>query len=134
LKDKGFTKVMLGWSRAFLGDGVLQYKKKWSQKIAGTTSDWLALKVLSYQGAAGAFLNKNPFIFEDRGTLNGAVFVDAERPLSAKELRNIEKLYYTNGLSKLFIYHLQPTNVIKQENIPPELSERIVLRSAGDMT
>lgn len=132
LKDKGFTKVKLGLSKAFLSDGVLQYKKKWSQKIVGTSSDWFALKILSYQGAAGSFLQKNPFIFESRGSLSGAVFVDTERPLSAKELRNIEKLYYTSGLSKLFIYHLQPSNVIKHDNIPPELSERIVLRSVGD--
>ena len=33
LEDKGYTNAFLGRSRAFLHDGVLRHKKKWSQRI-----------------------------------------------------------------------------------------------------
>ena len=133
LKDKGFTKVKVGLSRAFSRDGVFQYKRKWSQKIAGTSRSWFALKVLSYPAPAGAFLQKTPFIFEKHGILNSAVFLDVEKPLSAKELKRIEKLNFTPGLSKLFIYHFQHSNPIKQDNATPELFERIVFCSVEDI-
>jgi hypothetical protein len=133
LEDKGFTKVKSGNSRAFLRDGVLQYKRKWSQKIIGTSRDWFVLKVLSYQGAAGSFLQENPFIFEKRGCLHGAVFVDGHDALSHKEIKKIYKQHYHPGLAKLFIYRLGHRDIAKQDNIPPELSERIVLCSVEDM-
>jgi hypothetical protein len=133
LEDKGFTKVKSGNSRAFLRDGVLQYKRKWSQKIIGTSRDWFVLKVLSYQGAAGSFLQENPFIFEKRGCLHGAVFVDGHDALSHKEIKKIYKQHYHPGLATLFIYRLGHRDIAKQDNIPPELSERIVLCSVEDM-
>jgi len=133
LEDKGYTKVKLGTSRAFLRDGVLQYKRKWSQTITSTSRDWFALKVLSYNGAAGGFLQNNPFIFEKGGILHGALFVDAEKPLSAKELRQIEKRNFIPGLSKLSIYHLQHSDTIKQENASSQFFEQIVCCSVNDL-
>jgi hypothetical protein len=133
LEDKGFTKVNIGLTRAFPRDGVFQYKQKWSQKITGTSRYWFALKVLSYRGAAGAFLQNNPFIFEKHGILNNAVFLDEEKPLSNDELKRIEKLNFTPGLSKLIIYNFQFSHPIKQENATPDRFQRIVFYSAEEM-
>lgn len=133
LEEKGFTKVNLGVSKAFFRDGVLQYKRKWSQKIIGTTNNLYALKILSFTNGAKAFLQQNPFIFKNGGILNGAIFSDAKKPPSAKELKRIEKLNFSPGLSKLFIYHFQHGNPIKQDNVTPELFERIVSCSVEDI-
>jgi len=132
LEDKGFSKVDCGLSRAFLRDGVLRYKKKWGQRIVGMSSNMFALKVLSYTAATRAFLVNNPFIFEYRGSSNGAVFVDTEKLLLPQELERIDKDYFYPGLSKLFVYLLQRNHTPKPNVVPPELSARIVLRSAED--
>ncbi len=87
LKDKGFTKVNFGLSRAFLGDGVLQYKKKWSQRIVGTSAYWFALKVKNPTVEMKSFLQRNPFIFEKTGLLYGAIFWGFQKPPSIKEIR-----------------------------------------------
>jgi hypothetical protein len=133
LHEKGFTKVKFGESRAFLRDGVLQYKKKWSQKIVGTSENGYALKILSHSEAVKGFLQQNPFIFESNGTLYGAVFMDEENPILYKEFEDIDKKHFSQGLAKLFVYNLEHSGMVDQKNIPKELSERIVLRSAKDI-
>ena len=134
LRERGFTKVNFGQSRAFLSDGVLQYKKKWSQRIVGTSRQGFALKVLSYTGAAKAFLQENPFIFESQGILNGAVFVDVDKPLSSKDFKKVDKKYFHSGLAKIIMYRLPHGDTVNQESVPPELSERIALRCLKDIT
>jgi len=133
LRDKGFKKVKFGRSRAFLRDGVLHYKRKWNQRIVGTSKNGFALKVISCSEAVKVFLHQNPFIFESRGSLHGAIFMDEEKALTPEDFEKIDKQHFHDGLSKLFIYSLQRGDPVKQDSIPPELSERIVLRSAKDM-
>ena len=133
LHDKGFTKVNLGYSKSFLRDGVLQYKRKWSQRIVGAYGNEFALKVISYTDATKAFLQKNPFIFKRHGCLHGATFVDGDDALSPEEIKQIDKQHYHPGLSKLFIYHLQHGDTVNQESVPPELLERIVLCPVKDL-
>ena len=133
LKEKGYTTVNLGRSKAFLRDGVLQYKRKWSQRIVATSPYVYALKIISFTNGAKAFLQQNPFIFENGGTLNGAVFVDEEKALTSKDFVKIDKQFFNPGLSKLYIYCFHDIEEIKQASIPPELSDRVELRSAGDM-
>ena len=133
LQDRGFTSVKSGYSRPFLCDGVLQYKKKWSQRIINTSRNWFALKIISYSTAVEAFLKNNPFIFESSGMLNSAVFVDTEKPPTLDEITKMDKQYFHTGLCKLFIFDLQNGNSVEQESVPPELSERIVFRSADDI-
>lgn len=133
IEDKGFAKVGLGLSRSFLRDGVLRYKKKLGQRIIDTDSNVIVLRVLKYTPATNGFLVSHPFIFENRGSLYGAVFVDTDKPLSGQDLQRINKDYFHPGLSKLFICFLQQCDKVRQEQVPPELSERIVLCSVEDM-
>ncbi len=134
LNEKGFEKVNFGQSRAFLNDGVFQYKKKWSQRIVGTSRDGFALKVLSYTDAAKTFLKENPFIFESDGSLQGAIFVDVDKPLSSKDFKKIDKKYFHSGSAQIIMYRFPHDDAVNQESVPPELSKRIILRSLKDIT
>ena len=67
LAKQGFRKVGLGWSRAFLQDGVLRYKSKWSPRITRTTQDGFVFHFPSCSRATQVFLLNNPFIIEQSG-------------------------------------------------------------------
>jgi hypothetical protein len=133
LKDKGYTKMVVGNSRTFLKDGVLRLKKKWSQRIIGSAPTGFAFKVLCNTAATRAFLENNPFIFEEDGLLNGAVFVDGDDPPSSEEIRQINKNYFHPGLSKLIIYCFKPIDLAIEDLVPSELSENITLRPVDDV-
>lgn len=133
LAIKGFSRVKIGLSRAFLRDGVLQYKRKLSQRITEGSADGFALKVLSYTPAARAFLRNNPFLFETDGALHSAIFVDPAQTLSQKELEEIHNAHCHPGISKLVIYRLQQGDAANPDTVPPELAEHIVLRSVEDI-
>ena len=132
LQDKGHRNVMLGWSRPFLRDGVLRFKKNWSQRITSGYSNGFALRVLSYTPAVKAFLCNNPFVFKRQGRFYGAVFVDTGTPLSADDIRQIDKDYFHVGLSCLHVYWLQKDHEPAPGLVPAELAERVELRRAGD--
>jgi hypothetical protein len=106
---------------------VLQFKKKWSQRITDCCSNGFALRVLSHRPATRAFLCNNPFIFRRDGLFFGAVFADGDKPLTGEDIRQIDKDYFHPGMSRLFIYHLgsEPTPI--PNLIPAELSQRIEL-------
>jgi hypothetical protein len=127
LQEKGYKRVGLGWSRPFLRDGVMRFKKDWSQKISDYYHNGFALKVLSYTPAVKAFLCHNPFIFKRQDLLYGAVFVDSDKPLSDDDIRQIDKDYFHVGLSRLFIYCLQREPNAEKSVVPAELSERLEL-------
>jgi hypothetical protein len=129
LQDGGYTSASFGWSRPFLRDGVLQFKKKWSQRLVGGYPNGFALRVLSHTPAARAFLCNNPFIFRRGGQFYAAVFVDGGKPLSAEDVRQIDKDYFHPGLARLVIYCPGQGNAPPADAIPAELSERIMVRS-----
>jgi hypothetical protein len=134
LENKGYKKASLGYSRPFLHDGTLQFKKKWSQRLVTADDEGFALKVLSRTPAAKAFLCHNPFIFRRRGKFFAAVFVDGDRPPSDEEIRAIDSDYFYAGLARLFIYCLEPAEGRPPNQLPPDLAERIELRCVADST
>jgi hypothetical protein len=133
LQEKGFTKAFLGWSRPFLRDGVLQFKRRWSQRLMASYPNGYGLKILSDTPAAKAFLCNNPFIFKRRGLLHGAVFVAADRPLTADDIQGLDRDYFYPGLSRLFIYCLGQDDPRMPDGLPAELAARIELRGAKDL-
>lgn len=133
LEEKGYKRVGLGGLRAFLKDGVLQYKKKWGLQIVRTTEKGFLIKPLSKTaGTKGFFLN-NPFIWMDKMKFNGAIFVEAGAPLAKKDFEEIYKEYYLMGVSKLFIYRFEEGDGRKQEVVPYELSDIMSIRSAESL-
>lgn len=138
LLANGFTSVHTGRSRAFLNDGVLRYKRKLSNTITGgfwkSYSPGFALKIVSDTAATRSFLQNNPFISEaDDGTLHGAVFTDAARPLPRELIQQLHKDYFYPGLSQLVIYCFQPEPPASPDHVPAALTGNVIIRSAADV-
>ena len=130
LKQKGYKKVNFGASRAFLTDGVLQYKRKWRQKIVDAdTLSFLVKPLLSTPGLKGFFLN-NPFIYTDKNKFKGAVFVTNDQLSSKEDLEKICKSYYLPGISEIFVYRFQENDGETVVTIPAEFSGTITSCSA----
>lgn len=127
-KEKGFLKMSAGMSRGFLKDGVLQYKKKWGHRIIDISSRTFTLKIVSDTPATRAFLENNPFIFDDQGLPCGAVFLNSKENISQELIKQINKDYFYPGLSKLYIYFFLENNMLNSNIVPSELSKHIVLR------
>jgi len=133
LKEKGFRRVNVGGSRPFYNDGILWYKKKWSQKIVGKHQIGFLIKPLSMTvGIMGFFLN-NPFIFVHKNLFNGALFAEAGRSFSREDFQKFYKNYYLTGISKLFIYQFEQVPCGRRQAVPPELSDKITICSADSL-
>ncbi|MFT7879759.1 MAG: hypothetical protein ABXS91_05110 [Sulfurimonas sp.] len=129
LEKKNFSTVSYGLSRGFLRDGVLQYKKKWGHRVDITSGNTFALRVLSYTEATKYFLENNPFIIEDKGSLDGIVFLNEENIDSPQKLEQLTKVYAYPGLSRLF-YYVSETNMKKLQNsLPEKWSTQIIFKS-----
>ena len=129
--NKGLTRFNFGGSRPFLKDGVLRYKRKWKQKISSRKEMGFLFKMLAETDGMKGFLSNNPFIYEDKTGLNGAVFIDTGQPISVRDCTKIYKDYYLNGLSKLVIYQFGQTDSEIEDIVPSEFSDRIKICSAG---
>ena len=136
LKEKGYKRVRVGGSRAFLKDGVLRYKKKWGQKIVCTDKIGFLikpLKPLSKTPAVKGFLSNNPFIYVHKNRFNSAVFVEAAQSFSKEDFEKFYKNYYQTGISKLFIYRFEQGHSRSCEIVPAEFSDKITVCSAESL-
>ncbi len=133
MHEKGYQRAGLGWSRPFLRDGVLQFKKKWSQKITAGYTNSFALRILSDTPATRACLGNNPFIFCRGGRFYGAVFVNAGQPLPAEEIQRIAHDYSHPGLSRLLIYRLGGEPAAMPHAAAAPLSPPVEVRTAGGL-
>jgi hypothetical protein len=129
LAARGFKCVNLGSSRAFLHDGVLNFKRKLSQTIAHGSWWGMAFKVSSLTPGTKDFLQKTPFVFLADEQLQGAVFTEDE--LSLEKIQKLEKDYLHPGLARLIIYSFRP--VENMNPLSPSLAERIEIRPATDL-
>jgi len=129
LLDKGFTKIDLGGSRAFLKDGVLRYKRKWHQKVSSKKGHAFLLRVLSQTPGLRGFLQNNPFIYKNAAGLEGAVFVDGDRPLARQDFEDIHKRFYVEGLSKLVIYQFSD-GAEAAGPVPAEFAGKMIIAPA----
>jgi len=127
LEEKGYKSVRMGASRAFLKDGVLQYKKKWGTRLVGPRPAGFAIRPVSMTKGVMDFLVHNPFIFGHHGMLEGAIFINHELPLSEDQITKLYRDYYIEGLSSINLYlGKDGGSLIK---IPDELSGKIVIKS-----
>lgn len=103
LEAIGCPKLIFGQSRAFLKDGVLQFKKKYGHKIMSAAIHKFLTRVVFDTDATRAFLQNNPFIIENSGELHGIVFLDGNMPHTQQTLKEIDKKLSQAGLSKLVV-------------------------------
>jgi hypothetical protein len=129
LHEQGYRTVTVGWSKPFLNDGVLQFKRKWGEVITYHRFWGTGLMVASLTPATKSFLCNNPFIFKRDDLLYAAVFVDADKPLTADDLQEIEKDYLHAGLSGLTIYRLPSDDGSASNPAVAELPEHVELRA-----
>jgi len=93
----------------------------------------LIIKPLSRaDGVKGFFIN-NPFIYEDKTGLNGAIFVPGNRSLSKEDFAKIYKDYYIKGLSKLVVYRFGEVDSKTPVAVPEEFSDRITMCTVESM-
>ncbi|MCZ7564492.1 MAG: GNAT family N-acetyltransferase [Burkholderiales bacterium] len=119
LHEQGHVRAFLGWSRAFLKDGVLRFKRSLSQRIVPARNpDGFALRILSPTAATAAFLSRNPFILQRQGNLEGAVFVDDFEKLDPKQADQIQHEYFHPGLSRLLCYNFQGERAMAPRPVP----------------
>ncbi len=130
LKDKGYKRLDLGGSKAFLDDGSLRSKKEWQIVLNETTKDGYLIKPLTSTFNTKEFLSNNPFVFLDRGKLTGAIFLDREKLNSNINIMKVYNHYYYVGLEKLVAYvYGDQINRIKKM-IPAEISNKFEICSA----
>lgn len=134
---QGFSRVSIGRSKPFLHDGLVRYKRKYSNTITGGCWSWyapgFALKILSFTPAAKSFLQQNPFAFEVEGNLRVAAFTDATRPLPQEIIREFAAEYLHPGLNTLVIHCFQSLKAASPDQIPAELAGKIFVRDAGEL-
>lgn len=124
-KENGYKKVNFGLTRAFLKDGVFEFKKKRGMQITGASTMGFLVKPLSTSaGVKGFFLN-NPFLYMDEMGFNGAVFIDNDQSLSEGDFERIYKDYYLPGMDKFFIYRFAGVDNKTKEIVSPEFCNLI---------
>ena len=107
LREQGFSRVRLGRSRAFLKDGVLQFKKKRAHNVVSVSTHKFVFQLLTNTAATRALLQNNPFIFEQKPKLlSGVVFMAAGTAPTLKLLRGTFDTYFHSGLSRLIVFFL----------------------------
>lgn len=131
MQKKGFKTASFGKSRAFLNDGVLQYKKKWGIHLVTPSETGFFLHSLLNTEEVKEFLLRNPFIYLDKKNFHGALFVEADQPFSQKIIRKLYNQYYLTGMAQLVIYQFGEQDHKKIEGVvPSELKDKIIVRSA----
>lgn len=121
LAGQGFTRLNAGASRAFLEDGVLQYKMKWGARLTSPRQGSLLLQIVTRSPALISFLKNNPFIDRKGGALNGVVCWPEECEFPGDRKASISKRLSLPGLKKLGIYYLKESaetgSVARTENL-----------------
>jgi hypothetical protein len=130
LSEQGYRQVHLGASRAFLNDGVLQYKKKWGMAIAGERADGWIINALQDDAATRSFLINNPFSYENSGELCVAVFLEAGTVLGVDQMRRLYQQHHLAGTGTL-VFHTFDA-LPSPEIVPDDLKNRIAFRRAGE--
>ncbi|HEC92580.1 MAG TPA: hypothetical protein ENI51_06290, partial [Candidatus Atribacteria bacterium] len=103
-KENGFKLVRIGDVRAFLNDGLFQYKRKWGVFLNEnySRSGIIGLKICNLGSSAVInFLENNPFIYISKKKLKGFIF--SKKNLTAGEVQSIFHKYFTTGLKSLII-------------------------------
>lgn len=133
MQDEGLKRAWVAWTRPFLRDGVLRFKKKWSQRIIDSGSNGFALRVSLDDPAARSFLCHNPFIWEHYGQYYGAVFTDSDQLPAEEELRLLDRDYFHPGMDCLYVYCLQSRQGPSKDGIPADLQDRLEPRGTASI-
>ncbi len=132
LQSKGLHRLGLGLSRAFLRDGVLRYKKKLGMRLVGAAREYFAFHVPQDTPAARTLLKNTPWIFEENGSLYGAVFVEnGQTPLTEQDFRRLHRDFFLEGMAQVLVVPLD--SQIPPAAPPDELAGRMAVPRAAQV-
>jgi len=134
VEQKGCRRVKFYRSRAFLMDGVLQLKRKMSQRIVAADRQKYLLRVLIDSQAVRALLVNLPFIHECGGGLHGAVFIGGETMLTIALLRTIQKQYFHPGMADVVVFQFSSQSAKAKDGSVLNQSPEVPACHAGDST
>jgi hypothetical protein len=129
LQTKGIRRVDFGPSRPFFRNGVLQYKRKWDQRLSGISAHGFVVRPLSMGAAVKGFFCNNPFIYPEGSKLNGAIFIDDDELLSPEFFVKTSKQYHLNGMANLVVFRFANDKSDMSHLVPSSLQSRITVRS-----
>jgi hypothetical protein len=130
LQEQGYGSVNLGGSRAFLNDGVLQFKKKWGFRLVGKSEGGFLIKPVFGSTGFKGFFHRNPFIYMDQKRLCGAIFVENDQDCCSKSFEKLCKGLWLNGLSTLNIYRFSDVACADGMTVSPEILDKMTIRVA----
>jgi hypothetical protein len=130
LAEKGFKTLKCGWSRTFLHDGVLQYKKSWGLRIVDTHNIGSLLVALNDSPQTRMFFQSIPLIGVTDNKLTGIVFVRQEDVQSELKLIELHRKYFISGMERLRV--LASGDSAAHPVVPDKLAGQLILESADD--
>jgi hypothetical protein len=133
LKENGYNQVQFGGTRPFLGDGVLNYKKKWPLRNSGYTHQGFHFRVNSMSPATIKFLTGCPYIYLEKGKLNSAVFIGPEDSLTPKKYKKMRKSCLLEGIDKVALYVFGGNLDKIEDGIPEDYKDDFMVRSADNL-
>lgn len=129
---RGCARVAFGWSRAFLEDGVLQFKRQRGMALTHPYKMGFSVRARIEAAAVQDFLRSNPFIFLDHGGFCGAFCIPAGEYWSEAETVSRAERYLMAGMPALHLYGLGPADPAPAQ-IPAALADKISLHPAADL-
>ena len=132
-KEKGYAWVDFGWSRPFLKDGALNFKKKRGMHIVDIFEKGYVLRPISKSAGLMNFLANNPFLYGDRKSLRCALFMDRGQSLSAEDFSRIYSDHYMDGISQFTIYFFGGVPAGTRGAVPPDLWDKFSFESADGL-
>lgn len=130
LLQKGYQRVNIGRSRAFLNDGVLYYKKRLRPEITAHSDQGLMLRIHRPSPAAHSFLLANPFVFHDGDGISAAIFAEAKDLLDDSSWESIWQGNHMPGISRVVVYALGKAHELEQLHVPDAKLGHMELRTA----
>lgn len=123
LSDQGYETMHVGLSRAFLGDGVVQYKKKWRMRVVDYIPRGFLVKPLRFSPAVKGFLTRNPFAHVCGKQLCGAIFCDDSSPSAEDTFEQLYDEYGLTGLSAVHIYQFDENGTVVRRTFSGDVDE-----------
>ncbi len=105
LASQNISSVSLGRCRAFLSDGLFQYKLKWGMQIKSMLTLRFAMKIQNKTDATISFLQHNPFVFDEgEGPYAASFFEEGKVP--ERDKTKVDRLYRYPSIKKAYVYPL----------------------------
>lgn len=138
LSERGYSSASLGFSRAFLNDGVLQFKMKFGFKLLFSTARGFAIYPLRCSNALGDFLARQPFFYIDNRQLHLASFISDEQN-STFNLPSVLKKNKDGSLASSQVFHVSEGGIklsssqIFENNMSPLIAASDLVRKKNNI-